>query len=132
MSFSFFFREAMRSIKRNPIPSFAAVAAVLVTLLVLGVFIPIVQAANGAADTVSKRVQLDVFMKHAATSNDNARVRREILDTPHVKKVVFVSKAAALRQQRKTDPEAFRLLGGYNPLPDKFEVLPDSASNVAK
>jgi len=132
MSFSFFFREAMRSIKRNPIPSFAAVAAVLVTLLVLGVFIPIVQAANGAADTVSKRVQLDVFMKHAATRNDNARVRREILDTPHVKKVAFVSKATALRQQRKADPEAFALLGGYNPLPDKFEVRPDSASNIAK
>src|SRR5215831_6654436 len=103
MSFSFFFREAMRSIRRNPIPSFAAVAAVLVTLLVLGVFIPIVQAANGAADTVSKRVQLDVFMKNDATRNDNIRVRREILDTPHVKKIVFVSKAQALKIMRQ-DP----------------------------
>jgi cell division transport system permease protein len=132
MRLSFFFREAMRSIRRNPIPSFAAVAAVLVTLLVLGVFIPIVEAANGAADTVSKRVQLDVFMKHSATRGDNGRVRSEILDTPHVRKIAFISKATALREQRRSDPEAFQLLGGYNPLPDKFEVLPDSASNIAK
>jgi cell division transport system permease protein len=132
MSFNFFLREAMRSIRRNPIPSFAAAATVLVTLLVLGVFIPIVQAANGAADEVSSRVQLDVFMKGSATHNDNSRVRREILATPHVDKLVFISKAQALREQRKTDPQAFALLGGYNPLPDKFEIRPDSAGNVAK
>ena len=38
-------------------PSFAALATVLVTLLVLGVFIPIVQATNGAADSVRGRVR---------------------------------------------------------------------------
>jgi cell division transport system permease protein len=132
MSVNFFFREATRSIRRNPIPSFAAAATVLVTLLVLGVFIPIVQAANGAANEVSSRVQLDVFMKGHATHLDNLRVGRGIRDTPHVKKVVFVSKATALSEQRKSDPQAFALLGGYNPLPDKFEVLPDSAGNIAK
>ena len=44
MRLGFFVREAMRSMRRNAAPSFAALATVLVTLLVLGVFIPIVQA----------------------------------------------------------------------------------------
>ena len=48
----FFVKEALRSIRRNPIPSFAAMASMLVTLLVLGVFIPMVQATTGAANTV--------------------------------------------------------------------------------
>ncbi len=56
MKIGFFLREAMRSISRNAVPSFAALASVLVTLLVLGVFIPIVQATTGAANEVRGRV----------------------------------------------------------------------------
>ncbi|MEA2278455.1 MAG: hypothetical protein QOC78_3415, partial [Solirubrobacteraceae bacterium] len=42
MSIGFFSREALRSMRRNAVPSFAAMAAVVVTVLVLGVFIPVV------------------------------------------------------------------------------------------
>ena len=49
--------------RRSAAPSFAALATVLVTMLVLGVFIPIVQATNGAANTVRSRVLVDVYMK---------------------------------------------------------------------
>ena len=59
----FFFREAMRSVSRNAVPSFAALASVLVTVLVLGVFIPIVQATTGAANEVRERVIVDVYLK---------------------------------------------------------------------
>jgi len=57
---AFFLRESLRSIQRNAIPSFAAMASVLVTLLVLGVFIPVVQATTGAANEVRSKVLLDV------------------------------------------------------------------------
>ena len=49
MRIGFFLREAFRSMSRNAVPSFAAMASVLVTVLVLGVFIPVVQATTGAA-----------------------------------------------------------------------------------
>jgi cell division transport system permease protein len=126
----FFVKEALRSIRRNPIPSFAAMASVLVTLLVLGVFIPMVQATTGAANTVRGRVLLDVYMQRDASSSDLERVRRRIADdTPHVKKVEFVSKAQALKQESKTNPEAYELLGS-NPLPDTFRVTPDDPDNI--
>ena len=44
-------------------------------MLVLGVFIPIVQATNGAANEVRSRVLVDVYMKTDATPADVARVR---------------------------------------------------------
>ena len=50
--FGFFLREALRALRRNAVPSFAAVATVLVTVLVLGVFIPVVQATTGAANEI--------------------------------------------------------------------------------
>jgi cell division transport system permease protein len=129
MRIGFFLREAVRATRRSAAPSFAALATVLVTLLVLGVFIPIVQATNGAANSVRSRVEVDVYMKTNATAGDNSRVRQELLNVPHVKSVQFVSKAAAYEQQAKIDPAAYKLLG-TNPLPDTFHVIPDNPSNV--
>ena len=105
MRIGFFLREAVRAMRRSAAPSFAALATVLVTMLVLGVFIPIVQATNGAANSVRSRVEVDVYMKTNATAADDARVRQELLDVPHVKTVQFVSKARPTRSSpRSTRP----------------------------
>jgi cell division transport system permease protein len=125
----FFLRESLRSVKRNAIPSFAAMASVLVTLLVLGVFIPVVQATTGAANEVRAKVLLDVYLKTDAKPADAARVRALLDRTQHVKGVVFVPKAQALAEQRRRNPEAYQLLGS-NPLPDTFRVTPDRPENI--
>ncbi len=130
MKFPFFFKEAMRSVNRNAIPSFAAVASVVVTVLVLGVFIPVVQATTGAANEVRGRVLVDVFLKTDAKPADVARVRATLQnDTKHVGKVEYVSKDKAYAQEKKRNPEAYQLLGS-NPLPDTFRVTPDKADNA--
>ncbi|HEY1538994.1 MAG TPA: permease-like cell division protein FtsX [Solirubrobacteraceae bacterium] len=130
MRVSFFLREATRSLRRNAVPSFAAMASVLVTMLVLGVFIPMVQAATGAANDVRGKVLVDVFMKTNASDAAVARVRQKLThDTKYVGKVAFVSKAAAYAREKKQNPEAYALLGS-NPLPDTFRVTPDKPSNV--
>src|ERR1700735_5100596 len=129
MRIGFFLREACRAMRRNAAPTFAALATVLVTMLVLGVFIPIVQATNGAANSVRSRVLVNVYMKTNANAADEARVRKEILAVPHVKQVQFVSKQQAYAQQEKIDPAAYRLLG-TNPLPDTFHVIPDKPGDV--
>jgi cell division transport system permease protein len=129
MKIGFFLKESSRAMRRNAAPSFAALATVLVTMLVLGVFIPIVQATNGAANSVRSRVMVDVYMKTSATAADNARVRQALLAVPHVKSVEFVSKQTAYAQQSKADPQAYALLSS-NPLPDTFHVIPDNPANV--
>jgi cell division transport system permease protein len=130
MKIGFFFRESLRTMRRNAVPSFAAMASVLVTMLVLGVFIPIVQATNGAANDVRGRVLVDVYLKPGAQPNDVERVRFLLThNTRHVKKVEYVSKAQAFAEQRKRNPEAYALLGS-NPLPDTFRITPDRPDNV--
>ncbi len=131
MKLGFFTREATRALGRNAAPSFAALATVLLTMLVVGVFIPIVQATTGAANDVRKRVLVDVFLVRDASQSDVARVRAQLLDTANVKRVEFVSKQEAYRQQREKDPEAFALLGS-NPLPDTFRVTPEDPDDVLK
>jgi len=127
---AFFLRESLRTMRRNAVPSFAAMASVLVTMLVLGVFIPIVQATTGAANEVRGRVLVDVYMKTAAQPFDVERVRERLTQsTPHVRSVQFLSKDQAFAQQSASNPQAYQLLGS-NPLPDTFRVTPDRAENV--
>src|SRR5437588_4178490 len=127
---TFFVREAIRSMRRNAAPSFSALATVLVAMLVVGVFIPAVEVTNDAANTVRGRLIVDVYMRNNATSSDEARVRKEILAVRHVRAVQFESKTQAYNQQARQNPSAYALLGGSNPLPDTFHVLPDNPANV--
>jgi cell division transport system permease protein len=127
----FFLREALRALKRNAIPSFAAMATVLVTVLVLGVFIPVVQATTGAANEVRNKVIADVYLKAGSTKTDIERVQRLIQQQPTVKTVAFVSKTQAYQQERKRNPEAYKLLGS-NPLPDMFRVTPARPDDIGK
>jgi cell division transport system permease protein len=128
---AFFVKEAFRSISRNAIPSFAAMASVLVTVLVLGVFIPVVQATTGAANEVRGRVLVDVYLKRDANRQDVERVQALLRNTDHVGKVEYVSKARAYAQEKRRNPEAYELLG-TNPLPDTFRVTPDKPDDVLK
>jgi cell division transport system permease protein len=129
---TFFLKEAFRSIRRNAIPSFAAMASVLVTVLVLGVFIPVVQATTGAANDVRQRLIVNVYLKTKAEKADVERVN-QLLNSrvDHVKRVAFVSKETAYAEQKKLNPDAYALLG-RNPLPDTFRITPDDPDNIQK
>jgi cell division transport system permease protein len=131
VSFGFFLKEAIRALKRNAVPSFAAMATVLVTVLILGVFIPMVQATTGAANEVRSKVIADVYMKTNATGKDIERVRK-IIETqvPHVGKVQFVSKKQALASEREAGRGDFYDLLGSNPLPDTFRITPDNPDDI--
>jgi cell division transport system permease protein len=133
VSFGFVFREALRALKRNAVPSFAAIATVLVTVLILGVFIPMVQATTGAANEVRGKVIADVYMKTNAKQADIDRVQKLIeTQVPHVGKVVFVSKKQALSNEREAGRGDYYDLLGSNPLPDTFRVTPDNPDNIGQ
>ena len=133
MRLGFFIREALRALKRNAVPSFAAMATVLVTVLILGVFIPVVQATTGAANEVRGRVIANVYLVDDADDADVARIRNLLEnDTPHVARVEFVHKDQAYAEQRRKNPEAYGELGEFNPLPHLFRITPDNPDNIGQ
>ena len=129
MQVGFFFREALRALRRNATPSLAAILTVLLTALVLGVFIPVVQATTGAANEVRGRVLVDVYVSETATQPEVARLARSLEAIPNVRSVEFISKEKALAREKARSPEAFDLLGS-NPLPDSFRVSPEDPGQV--
>src|SRR3954464_10251694 len=100
MKWTFFTREAWRSVTRNAIPSFAAIASVVVTVLVLGVFIPVVQATTGAANEVRGRVLVDVYLKTNANDGDVERVRQRLVGTRYVGNFEYVSREQAYKDAK--------------------------------
>jgi cell division transport system permease protein len=133
MSFPFFLKEAVRGLSRNSAPALAAMLTVLLTALVLGVFIPIVQATTGTANEVRDRVVVNVYVADDATRGERQQLAAALERTTNVKSVEFVSKAEGLAEAKRKNPEAFaegaRLLGA-NPLPDMYRVVPDDPDQV--
>jgi cell division transport system permease protein len=129
MRIGFFLREAFRALSRSAAPSLAAMLTILITALVLGVFIPVVQATTGTANEVRSRVVVDVYVKDAATDAQKAELRQRLIALPNVKNVQYIPKEQALAQMRKRNAQAFALLGS-NPLPDSFRVTPRDPDGV--
>ena len=129
MRIGFFLREAFRALSRSAAPSLAAMLTILITALVLGVFIPVVQATTGTADEVRSRVVVDVYVKAGATDMQTASLRQRLAGTPNVKEVRFIPKSEALKTMRDRNKEAFALLG-ENPLPDSFRLTPEDPGAV--
>jgi cell division transport system permease protein len=119
----------MRSLKRNAAPSTAAVLTVLMTALVLGVFIPIVQATTGTANSIRGKVVVDIYAKDSANLNQLHELRDALATTPNVKKIQFITKQQALADERKKHPEAYDLLG-TNPLPNLFRITPRDPDRI--
>jgi cell division transport system permease protein len=133
MRLGFFLKEALRGLRRSSAPALAALLTVLLTALVLGVFIPIVQATTGTANEVRGRVVVDVYVKRDATLAERAELREALQGTQNVKSVDFISKDEALARAKEKNPKAFEegaeLLGG-NPLPDSFRVTPEDPDRI--
>jgi cell division transport system permease protein len=125
----FFLKEAFRALRRSAAPSLAAMLTVLLTAVVLGVFIPVVQATTGTANEVRDRVVVDVFVTNGTPKEGVDALGRTLGATANVEKVEFISKQEALERERKRNPEAFDLLG-HNPLPDAFRLTPDDPDAV--
>lgn len=129
MSLTFFLREALRALRRSAAPSFAAVLTIVLTAVVLGVFVPVVQTTIGTADEVRNRVVVDVYAANGTKVDELEQMRRALVDTAGVADVEFIPKEQALTEEQDANPEAFDLLGA-NPLPDSFRLTPQDPDAV--
>jgi len=128
----FFIAETFRALRRNAAPSMAAIVTTIVTMVLLGVLIPVFQVAQGKSEEVRDQVLLKVFIFDDATKAETASLRKEIREIPHVKSVEYVSKAEALKivGEILDDPDDPLKELNQNPLPASFNVRPDDAANL--
>jgi cell division transport system permease protein len=127
----FFFQEALRALKRNGAPSLAAIVTTVVTVVLLGMLIPIFQTAQGKSEEVRDQLNVQYALYDDATRAEINALQRKLEAIPHVSDVTFITKAEALSTLKselkdKTIVEELHT----NPLPASFEVKADDASNL--
>jgi cell division transport system permease protein len=127
----FFTQEAFRALRRNAAPSVAAIVTIVVTVLLLGVLVPVFQTTQGKSEEVRDQLELKVFLFDDATQGEMDALGNRIEGIQHVSSVEFVSKSEALEilEGRLKDPSILRELN-TNPLPPSFNVRPDDAGNL--
>ena|ERR687891_1513018 len=147
----FFIREGMRALRRSAAPSLAAIVTVGVTVVLVGVLIPVLQATNTKNNDVRDQVGLRVFLNDVdangtpvptggsgqqAPPDQIQPLRAQLEGIPHVQSVQFVSKDQALTilgqrfEQENRENITAQLPGNRNPLPASFNVKPDDLANL--
>ena len=118
--------------------TFAATMTVLIGMCLLGLFIALGTWVLSWSNHIQKELQVQVYFcttasmtdcKSDATQAQERAVGAALRNDQHVKHVVFVSKAEALKQFKKDNGDfgkAYTLLP-ENPLPDKWIVTPTQA-----
>ena len=130
----FFIREAFRALRRNGAPSMAAVVTTIVTVILLGVLIPVFQTTQAKSDEVRESLEFRVAIYDDATGAETGQLKRKLRAIPHVESVQLITKAEALDELKEDlgKQKSGELLTQLhaNPLPANFEVKADDASNL--
>ena len=130
----FYFSEAFRSLSTNKATSFAAVIAMLVALLIVGI------TAVGflKARAEGERIQRDagivkVFLKESVTDDQLNALKIDLQNDANVESVVFVSKEDALKEAKelfKDSPGVMENLPG-NPFPQSLNATLKDPTKMA-
>ena len=129
----YFIREAVVSLRRNGLMSFASVSTVALSLLILGIFLILVLNLNNMASALESQVQITVYLKDDLSDLEMREVGTRISKLQGVSQVMFVSKEEAMERfkDRLGDQQSLlTALGDTNPLPNAFEVKVDRPERV--
>jgi cell division transport system permease protein len=130
----FFIQEAFRALRRNGAPSMAAIVTTVVTVILLGVLIPVLQTAQSKSNEVRDSLEFRVAVYDDATKAEVAALQRKLEAIPHVASVEFIDKGEALAElegdlgKEKSDDLLAQVRS--NPLPRNFAVKADDAAHL--
>ena len=131
--FGFFIQEAFRALRRNGAPGMAAIVTTIVTVVLLGVLIPIFQTTQAKSNQIRDELSFRVAVYDDATPAEIQGLKHKLLGIPHVSTVHFVTKGEALKELGQSlnekDQSLLKQLNS-NPLPANFIVKADDASHL--
>jgi cell division transport system permease protein len=127
----FFIQEAFRALRRNAAPSTAAIVTTSVTVILLGVLIPIFQTAQAKSNEVRSELAINFALYGDSTGAEVSNAKSAVEAVPGVASVEYISKQEALATLKselkdKTIVEELHT----NPLPASLLVKADDASDL--
>lgn len=118
-------REGFKGTLRNGWMTFAAISAVTITLLLVGVFALVMFNVNEISENVENDVEIQVFVTRTAEEANVEKLGENLEQIPGVESVTFSSKEDELenfRNQLGEDANAYGTVEKDNPLHDRYIV----------
>ena len=130
--FIFFSGEAYRALRRNAAPSIAAIVTIAITVLLVGVLVPVLNASGSKTEDVRDQIALKVFMYKDVAQNEIDGLKAEIEAIPNVAQVDYISSADAVKllEADLEEKDILEALNNRNPLPPSFNVRLDDPDNL--
>ncbi|WP_179394354.1 permease-like cell division protein FtsX [Lacticaseibacillus absianus] len=129
-------KDSLKSLRRNGWMSVAAVSAVTVTLLLVGIFMALLLNVNHISRQVENDVRVRVYVEKKTSKAQEATLKQALKALPDVTKVTFRSSNQELNSIVGTYGSQWKMFSGdQNPLNDVFLVDtkdPKATVSVAK
>ncbi|MFD1440233.1 MULTISPECIES: permease-like cell division protein FtsX [Lacticaseibacillus] len=129
-------KDSLKSLKRNGWMSVAAISAVTVTLLLVGIFLALLLNVNRVSTQVENDVRVRVYIQKGTTKKQQDHLEQELKGLAKVKKVTYRSAGQELNSIVGSYGSQWAMFrGDQNPLNNIFMVDTDSAKdtiNVAR
>lgn len=129
-------KDSLTSLRRNGRMSVAAILAVTVTLLLVGLFLALLLNVNRVSTQVENNVRVRVKVARKLSADQTADLRQEIKAIKGVKKVTYRTEKQELANIVGAYGEQWKMFGGTaNPLNPVFVVdttSPEATVQVAK
>lgn len=132
---SYFIIQAIKSLWRNGVMSFASIAVLMSCLVVMGGFALLVKNINSNLENLNMMNQIVAFCYPDATEEQILSLEAQIREMDGVETVVRVTKAEGLQKMKDQAGEFEDLYSDItdenNPLSDSFEITYESEENVS-
>lgn len=132
-SFSYAFRDALRSLWRNKFMTMASIATVAISLLILGSAWLLVINSNYLATVMESELEVNIYLKDDVPREEAEGMKEVFSSIPGVAEVVFVPREEGLKileDQFSETTDLLEALGDKNPLPDIYRIKAAEATSV--
>lgn len=134
-----FIKDGFKGVFRNGLMSVASIFVLFSSLFVIGVFTTLIYNVNHNLEGMQDFKELVCYLELDATEGQRKTAQMEIENFENVKRVTFVSKEEALRQEREKygNNEESKIIfemydnGRQNPLPDAFRIEYNSMDSLS-
>lgn len=134
-----FIKDGFKGVFRNGLMSVASIFVLFSSLFVIGVFTTLIYNVNYNLEGMQDFKELVCYLELDATDEQRKTAQMEIENFENVKRVTFVSKEEALRQEREKygNNEESKIIfemydnGRQNPLPDAFRIEYNSMDSLS-
>lgn len=127
------FHLGLMNFWRNRWLSLAATLVMTLTLLIISVFVIMSLVVNKTTDSIREKIDISVYFKDSASTDQIIELQREIAARSDVKEVKYISKDEALanfKAQQQGKKVADLINSDENPLPRSLEIKATQAENL--